>query len=166
MRLSKSRERPPRPGRGVLMALLARSLMRLRKLCHRQGWSIWSPVLVFSAVVTITAVFCCFAHKLLFLYQQGQSGLSNAGNAQAPWCFFIFCCLPLHASMQHADMSVQVSPHLCSHLSFRYDWPCFYQGSNTILTLLVLLPSSSDSPTTVSPFDFGSILTRTNTQQK
>lgn len=33
------------------------------------------------------------------------------------------------------------------------------------LSSLILLSPSSDSPTTVSPFDFGSILTKTNTQQ-
>ena len=135
VRLSKSRQRPPGLGSGILMALLAQSLMRLRKLCHRQVWSFWSPALLFSAIVTITAVFCCFARTLLFLYQWGQNGVSNARNAQAPWHFFIFCSLPLHANMQHADISVQVSPHLFSHPCFRYNWPCFYQGSNTILTL-------------------------------
>lgn len=77
----------------------------------------------------------CFVHTLLFLYQQGQSVLSNARNTQGPWHFFVFYCLPFHANVQHADMSMQVLPHLFWHSSFRYDWPCFDQGSNTIFTL-------------------------------
>lgn len=125
--------------------LLAWAAVSSWLLWHSHLWD-WSssrvrcdPALIFSVIVTVTAVFCCFAHIPLFLCQWGPSGVRNARNRGPLTLSFSVVC-PC-ASLQHAAMSVHVSAHLLSYPSFRFHWPRHYQGIHTILTLsLVSLP--------------------------